>query len=134
MQNNDFHQQLAYDLRQGYARIVNEHMVDIYMARKESEYPEYFKALENLYTIVAHKISKPEKEALKNKKSFQTYEILSKRLKELAGKYPSVYSGQAKSREVTYFEVALRDMEKHLYAMMDKAKMFGSSRVVEGLS
>lgn len=134
MQNNDFNQNLAYDLRQGYALLVREHLVDVYMARKDSKYPDYFKALENLYTIVAHKINKPEKDGIKNKKSFKTYNMLSTEFIKLAQAYPSVYGGSEKSSAITYFEVALRDMEKHLYSMMDKAKMFGSSRTIEGLS
>lgn len=126
-------QQLAYDLRQGYAKLVTEHMVDVYMARKESNYPDYFKALENLYTIVAHKITKPEKAGKKDNKKFKTYLELSAEFIKLSSTYPDVYFGRSKNKEVSLFEMALRIMERHLYAMMDEGKMFGATKDRRGL-
>lgn len=47
--------ELAYDLRQKYAQIVGDNLEAISQARTEKDYPEYFRALENLFTIIKHK-------------------------------------------------------------------------------
>lgn len=134
MQPNDNNpQQLAYDLRQGYAKIVTEHLVDIYSARKESDYPSYFKALENLYTVVFHKIEKEEDKRIKKSKSFKPYSTLAKEFINLTYKYPQVYLDTTKSGVSSLFESSLRQMERHLYKMMNEANMFGSNYSTEGL-
>ena len=66
---------VAYDLRQIYAKLVGEHMADITIARKENNYFNWFRALEDLYTVTRFKFEEPE-EAIKtwNEKK-KKYEI-----------------------------------------------------------
>ena len=131
---------LAYDLRQGYAILVNNHLMDVSMARRNSDYPGYFRALENLYTVVAHKIDSKEKAKLrmikkKNKVSnFKTYQELSQELIKLAQTYPEVYQGKVQEHQSVFlFETLLRKIERHLWKFMDEAGMLGKSNKVEGL-
>lgn len=119
-------QELAYDLRQIYAKIVGEHLEDIAIARKADSYHMYFKALEDLHVIIKHKFKSANDE--------EEYKKLIKVAAEIANKYSSVWLGQAKDpKECAEIETSLRDIEMFLYFKIDAANMFGSSRRIEGL-
>jgi hypothetical protein len=128
---------MAYDLRQRYAKIVGDHLEDITEARKNRDYPEYFRALEDLYTIVFHKFKtkkdKKDKEEKKNT-SKENYETLKKNAVALSNKFSSAWLGQGNDpKEIGQIESALRAMERFLYFKMNEASMFGSKRDMEGL-
>ena len=93
-------------------------------------YPAYFKCLEDLYTIVAHKIK-----LNKNKKdSKESYETLKKTFFDISSKNRDAYLGTSQSSEkVLEVENSLREIERYLYSVMDKANMFGSMRDDSGL-
>jgi predicted Zn-dependent protease len=118
---------LAYDLRQIYAKLVGEHMLDISEARKADNFYTWFKALEDLHTIVKHKF-KHKKEDEKE------YNDTRDKVTKLANKYPSSWLGTSKSSvEVSLIEEALRQLEELLYDKMNDAKMFGESGRIAGL-
>ena len=146
--------QLAYDLRQRYALIVGDHLDEISNARRNSDYPEYFKSLENLFTIIKHKFKskktskededaydytegeepKKTKEKSEKKSDLDRYKELRQKAIDVSNKYESVFLGRTQDpEEVAKVEASLREMEMFLYYVMDKAKMFGSVGFNEGL-
>jgi len=68
---------LAYDLRQKYAEIVGLHLETVTRARIDKDYPLYFQALEDLFTVIKHKFK--TKKLLIMKKESTTRLILKKR-------------------------------------------------------
>lgn len=139
MENYSNSESLAYDLRQRYAKIVGDHLEDIAQARKERNYSEWFRALEDLYTITEYKfkLSKKEAEDLKKDKSkfeFKEYTKIKKELCEIANKNQQTWKGSNNdSEEVAKIEKALRNIEEWLYFKMNEVGMFGSKRDTEGL-
>ena len=118
---------LIYDLRQYYANIVGQHLVDVMEARKERNYQKYFIALEDLHTVISHK-------ALKKLKDRKIYRKLKKDFIIISNKNTSAYLGQSTSaKEVAEIEIGLRKIERFLYKKMDMANMMGSQRDDRGL-
>jgi hypothetical protein len=141
---------LAYDLRQKYAEIVGIHLEAITNARIEKNYPEYFNALENLFTVVKHKFKKKktsddedyeltyngkDKEKEKEKRSdLQRYYDLRQTAIKMANDYSTTFLGRtSKPEEVSKVENSLREVEMFLFYVMDKSKMFGSVGYNEGM-
>ena len=124
--NTTYGQDLAYDLRQIYAKIVGEHLQDIAEARKVDNFYAWYKNLEDLHTIVKHKF--------KTDKDETDYQNKLTVLVKLANSYPNVWTGGSKDA-VPFSEIdkAVRDIEMFLYEKMNEAKMFGSSGRIEGL-
>jgi len=123
---------LAYDLRQRYANLVAVHLERIASSRFIKNYPEYFSCLEDLYTVVEHKIKEDKNKT--NKKDIISYDNLKKSFFDLASKNAEAYLGRSKSPEqVLKIENILRKMERYLYRVMDEANMFGSIRDDAGL-
>ena len=134
--SNPTAEELAYDLRQRYAKIVGDHLEDVAIYRKERNYPEYFRALEDLYVIVNHKFKKEKKEKKKEKEEDKekTYLDLRKELIKIANENSNAWSGGTEEpTEIANIENALRSMEEYLYKKMDEAKMFGGKSEQEGL-
>ena len=127
-------QEMAYDLRQRYAKIVGDHLDDISMYRKERNYPEYFRALEDLYTFVQHKFKTEKKKKIKEEAKVKGYKELRETLIKVANEQSEVWGGKSQEpEEVAEVEKALRDVEMYLLTKMDNANMFGSKRETEGL-
>jgi len=122
---------IAYDLRQTYAKIVGEHMLDIAYSRKQKNLPDYFSNLEDLYIIIKHKIR------IKNKKGekIETYENLKSAFITLANQYKDAYlnSQSSEAEGVGKIFNSLKQIEMYFYKKMDEAHMFGSKRDMEGL-
>lgn len=119
---------LAYDLRQTYAKIVGEHLVDVAEARKADYYFGWYKSLEDLYTIVVHKFKKD------SEKKEEEYKKLKNVIVNLANTYVASWTGLTKTPEECFkIEAALKEMEKFLYREMDAAKMFGDAGRIPGL-
>jgi len=118
--NNEETNELAWDLRQIYARLVGEHMIDVAIARKNTEFFKWFKALEDIKTIINHKFTNKDEDIPK-------YKELLNNVKTLANKYPGAWRGTtSNSQEIAEIETALRNLEEFLYLKMEDAKMFGS--------
>lgn len=163
LQSQYANQEMAYDLRQRYAKIVGDHLDDISYYRKARDYPDYFRALDDLYTIVQHKFKANKKkkeeekreEELKRKEygeikkkvdgkkkkkkkekeeDTKTYDDLRTELITISNTYTDAWLGKTDTpEEVAKIEEALRDVEKYLLEEMDIANMFGSKREVEAL-
>lgn len=122
---------LAYDLRQIYAKIVGEHLQDIALARKSDKYHIYYKALKDLHIIVSHKI-KDDKKAEKSEKEY--YNDLIKKTVEVANKHPQEWLCKSSNPEAcAEIEQALNKIEMFLYKKIDDAKMFGGGGKIPGL-
>jgi hypothetical protein len=125
-EKGEFGQELAYDLRQTYAKIVGEHMQDIAEARKAERFYTWFKNLEDLHVIIKHKFKKESDEG--------DYKILILKVITLANLYPNVWYNQSKEEHAfALIEESLKNIEMFLYDKMNKANMFGSSHYVGGL-
>lgn len=142
---------LAYDLRQKYAEIVGTHLEVVSRARMGKDYPAYFQALEDLFTVVKHKFKKKKREdseegyekTYNNKKKKGDGKKLTdlERFCELrqeainkANEHKTVYLGQTEEpKQVAELEVTLRDMEMFLFYIMDGANMFGRTGYNEGM-
>lgn len=143
--------ELAYDLRQKYAQIVGDHLESISEARRQRDYPEYFRGLENLFTVIKHKFktkktteeeegaydfteTEGRKKPKEKKSDLQRYKELRQKAIDVCNKYEQAFLGQTEDpNEVAQLEGALREMEMFLFYVMEKAKMFGSVGYNEGL-
>jgi hypothetical protein len=111
--------ELAYDLRQRYAKEVADNMEHINLQRKQRLWSEYFDAIEDLYIVTNFKWKPEDKE-----KNYENYrEVVSK----LANEYPNTWiSKDDDSNAVHLIKSALRQLEMHVYFKMNEANMFGS--------
>lgn len=115
---------LAYDLRQRYAKVVGDQLEVIVFFRRERHYHEWFRALEDLYTIVAHKIKDEDKE----------YDTIRNKIIIISNSYPESWKGgNQRPIEVGKIEDALREMERLLYEKMNDVGMFGVTWDDDGL-
>jgi len=135
---------LAYDLRQKYAEIVGVHLERVTQSRINKDYPAYFNALEDLFTVVKHKFKKKRKEdeiigevkkkKVKKKTDLERYNELRTEAINNANKYRLVYLGQTeKPDEIAKLENSFRSIEMFLFEVMDNSKMFGSTGYNEGM-
>lgn len=123
----DYGKDLAYDLRQQYAKIVGEHLEDVAEARKADNFYVWFKNLEDLHTIVKHKFKKPTEDE-------KEYQDAVKKAREIANKHAQVWVGVAKEPQaMANIEQALREIEMLLYEKMNDAHLFGMSGRIAGL-
>ena len=111
---------LIYDLRQHYANIVGEHLRDAAEARKQDRYPEWFENLQDIYTIVHHKVAKDQPEI------DEVYNSKLRNIAKLSQKYKDTWSNNTPNSQANAeFKHALRDLEMWIYQQMEEAKMFG---------
>lgn len=139
-------QDLAYDLRQRYAKIVGDQLEEVVFHRRARDYPNWFKSLEDLYTITEYKFNIDAKEKKefkdnvkegkeeKSKFDFKEHTKLKEELIEIANKYTETWVGKIDTpEEVAKIEKALRNIEEWIYFKMNETNMFGSKRDREGL-
>lgn len=128
-QPNPYTDELSYDLRSIYARIVGMHMLDIYAARKTRDYREWLRNIDSLFTVTAHKI-----QTKKSKESSKGFEDLRKEVVKTINKHKEVFLKNSNdSRGITELEDALMALERYIYSFMDDANIFGSKRQAIGL-
>lgn len=136
----DIGNELAYDLRQTYAKIVGDHLEDIAQARKADNYSIYYKTLRDLFVIVKHKI-KDKKIKIRDKEGKEEEvtetELFNRLLSEaakIANQHPQEWLGRSKNPEAcAKIEEVLNALEMYLYKQIDEAKMFGSHSNIPGL-
>lgn len=117
--------EMAWDLRQIYARLVGVHLVDCADARNEGKFYEWFKALENIKTITKHKFVDKEN-------TLKEYEKLIKAIKEVANKYSSTWNKKThNTKEIQLIDKSLRDLEEYLYEQMQEGGIFGTGNVYD---
>lgn len=143
---------LAYDLRQKYAEIVGVHLERIAEARIANSYPEYFKALEDLFVVIKHKFKTKKRkeededsysatyvkgEKKKEKQSdLELYYSLRQNAINVSNDFENTFLGTSHNpdpTEIAQIEKSLREIEMFLFYVMDTANMFGKSGYTEGL-
>lgn len=132
----EFGGEMAYDLRQSYAKIVGDHLEDIAQARKADKYYIYYKALKDLYIIVKHKFKKGKEKGEDGKiiNDEETYRELIKEAVKIANKYENEWLGKTQRAEpCAEIEEALNNIEMFLYEKIEKAGMFGGNKTIPGL-
>ena len=118
---------LAFDLRQIYAKLLGEHLIDASEARKANNFYGWYKSLEDIKTISKHKWRDLEK-------TEKAYNIKVEAIKELANKYPNAWLGKQKlNNQIEEIENILRDLEEFLYQQLEKGHVFGESGRTPGL-
>ena len=140
---------LAYDLRQKYAEIVGIHLETVSRSRMSKDYPAYFQALEDLFTVIKHKFKKKKKgekddstyiltfskeKKGENKTDLERFYSLRQIAIDKANNYSTVYFGQTDDpKQVVEIERAFRELEMFLFHVMDDANMFGRTGYNEGM-
>lgn len=125
--------EMAYDLRQTYAKIVGDHLEDIAQARKADNYAIYYKTLRDLKVIVKHKFKKKtvDGETVDDEANFN--KLVTKAV-TLANLHPQVWLKQKKDPiPCAQIEEALNEIEMFLYDKIEGAGMFGGSKITPGL-
>lgn len=118
-ENHSETKELAYDLRQQYAVIVGEHIMDVAENRKQGDFYNWFKSMEDLKTVVQHKFKNKEK-------TIERYGELVKGIKILANKYSSTWTRKGDdAEEYSKIDASLRELEEFLYEEMERGKVFG---------
>lgn len=112
--------ELAYDLRQRYAKEVADNMEFINQYRKDRNWSSYFDAIEDLYIITNFKW-KPEDTKGK------TYASLRNAVATIANIHQHEWIGKGDEADATnLIKAALKDLEMYVYSKMNEANMFGS--------
>lgn len=126
---------LAYDLRQIYAKIVGQHLIDVAAARKIKNYPAYFEALEDLYIVSKHNFKSTKKnKKFKSKKQKPTFQSLKELFFALATEHQQAYLGNSTSaEEVSKIKTSLNNIELFLWKKIKEAKMIGTKDGEEGI-
>jgi len=119
--NSDDNNELVYDLRQTYAKILSEVLERIVIARTNKNYCGWFEALDDLHTEISQKLDKDEK---------VDYEKTLKECVEVLNKFPNAYNKRGGS-SLEYFEIksALKNLELWLKEKMEQHHMFGAKDI-----
>lgn len=139
--DNEEYKELAYDLRQVYAiEILGEHLKDVARARKEDNFPMYFKTLKDVWIVAQHRFrdktynvenEKGESVELNLK---QYFNFLMNKVAKLANKYNTDWLAQTSDPDnIAKIESALNDVEMFLYDHIQEANIFGGKYDDEGL-
>ena len=125
--------EMAYDLRQTYAKIVGDHLEDIAQARKADNYAIYYKTLRDLKVVVKHKFKKTKVDG-KVVDDEKTFDEMVKKAVGLANEHPQVWLKQKKDPiPCSQIEEALNQIEMFLYSKIEAAGMFGGNKQIQGL-
>ena len=121
-------QEIAYDARQGYAKLVNMNMEMVFNSRVNQNFYSWFKALEDLKTLTLHHWKKKEEVLI-------VYNNKIKLIVELSNKYPQTWKNtNSQQEQIGLIESSLRDLEEFLYEQMKRGKIFGENQRVEELA
>jgi len=132
---NSMPENLAYDLRQRYAKIVGDQLEIVAICRREKAYMEYFTALDDLHTITQHRFKEEKNTKKEGEEVVKDYTTLKQTCINVSTKFAMAWNKQTENpEEIAQIERALRDIEMWLYMKMNEANMFGSKRGREHLS
>lgn len=113
----EFDSTLVYDLRQYYARIVGEHLIEIAIARKERNFQEWMKLLECLHTEIRQKLDENEEEE---------YQEIFKETKEILLENKDAFTQESKDvMKNTIVFNAINELDIFLRIKMEEHGMFG---------
>ena len=125
-ESESFESELAYDLRQYYARLVGLKIFQVDDARSNRRYPDYFKKLDELKVIVKHKFRDEDDQ--------NEYKRLVDTALAVFNKYSSTYLGKASDPiGISEIDRVLGEIEMFLFRVMDEASMFGTKWNDDGL-
>jgi hypothetical protein len=127
-QFNQANGEMSWDLRTIYANfIVAPNLIEIAEARGRQDFQTYWKKLNDLYIVVAHKI-----EAKEDKD--KPFKVLQKAAADIITKNLLVFEGKAENSKASYeIDKALNDIEMYLYKKMGESDMFGAKKYQENL-
>lgn len=116
--NSDDNNELVYDLRQTYAKLLEEILLRIAECRIQKNFVQWFHALDDLHTEISQKFDKDEK---------QNYEKELLQCVTVLNQYPQAYN-KVSSNVQQQFAVksALKNLELWLKEMMEKKHMYGA--------
>lgn len=119
--NSDDNKDLVYDLRQTYAKLLDEILTRIAEARVTGNFVGWFNALDDLHTEISQKLDEDEK---------KTYEKQLNACVLILNQYTSAYSKQNTRREDVFkVKCALKNLELWLKEMMENHHMFGAKDI-----
>ena len=122
-ENSGDNNELIYDLRQTYAKLLDEILTRIATSRMAKNYIGWFEALDDLHTEISQKLKEKEK---------KIYEIELKKCVDTLLKYPAAYGKQSNERtQVFAVKSALKNLELWLKEMMEEHKMYGAKEEVQ---
>lgn len=125
--NSDDSKDLAYDLREAYAKLVDLHLNLMSEARNSKNYSSYYDSIDNLHVIVKHKFKKKKEDEIE-------YQKLMNIALNLANTYPAVWLNKVNiPDQIALIEAALKNVEMFLWEKMDEANVMGSNRYIQGL-
>lgn len=122
--------ELAYDLRQGLAKILINILEDIECAMQERDYKAWFEGLDRLFIFISLKLDSNRKKGEKGTER-KKYNSFVKELNILIRKEPQVYLQPEIEGETIYSK--LKEINMWLLGKMEKYKMFGAKADTEGL-
>jgi len=119
----DVPKELAYDLRQGLAKVLISTLENIKMYREERDYKNWFEELDGLFIDISLKLDGKEMEEFDN-----FVKVLNKLIKAS----PEVYINKEIEGEEIYSK--LKEINIWLLGKMEKNDMFGKKKKkLEGL-
>ena len=111
----DESKELAYDLRQGYAKLLTNILGDIELAMQERDYKKWFEGEDRLFMFVSMKLEDTE---------MNKYNTLIKGLNKLIKDNPSAYTNKQVESSDIYSK--LKDIFVWLIWIMEEKHIFGS--------
>lgn len=122
---DDVSKELLYDLRQYYARIVGEILIQIATARKEKRFMDYYDWLDSLYTEINQKLDVDERKEYLN---------VLKETQDVINKYEQVYLGKLDKNDAkNEIYNALNELDMWLKDKMEAHGLYGRKFDDEGL-
>jgi hypothetical protein len=116
---------LLYDLRQYYAKIVGEILIEIATARKEKRFTDYYDWLDSLHTEINQKLTDTER---------KEYDTNLKIVIDILNNNRNVYLGKTHDNDdKNVVFSALNELEMWLRDKMEDHGMFGRKWDEEGL-
>lgn len=116
--SNEDNKELVFDLRQTYAKLLENILFRLAEARINKKYIDWFEALDDLHTEINQKLDEDEKEVY-NKELKKCVDILNQ--------YPAAYNKQTSSPTENFIiKQALKDLELWLKDKMELKNMFGA--------
>jgi len=120
--NSSDSNELIYDLRQTYAKLLDEILTRLAECRLHKDYIRWFEALDDLHTEISQKLKKDEK---------KEYEKNLRICVGILNQHPAVYNKQSQAVEGVYaIKSALKNLEMWLKEMMEAHKMYGAREEV----
>ena len=115
---------LKFDLRVVRAKLIGQHIADIYEAQIARDYMGWLRHINLLHTAVHHLVDRAVEE----------YPDLKKQVLEIINKNTNVFLGKSfDPKGVTEVEEGLLELQRYLLSAMESNGVFGKQEDVSGL-